>query len=38
MLAELAQLTGLSRAYCGRIRCGEVVPHLRHWVPLESLG
>jgi CRISPR-associated endonuclease Cas1 len=36
-LAELAQATGLSRAYCGRIRSGDVVPHARHWASLRSL-
>ena len=37
-LAELAQATGLSRAYCGRIRSGDVVPHARHWGSLMSLA
>jgi hypothetical protein len=37
-LAELAKATGLSRAYCGRIRSGDVVPHTRHWGPLMSLA
>jgi CRISPR-associated protein Cas1 len=36
--AELARATGLSRAYCGRIRSGDVVPHLRHWGPLKTLA
>ena len=37
-LAELARATGLSRAYCGRIRSGDVVPHARHWGSLMSLA
>jgi CRISPR-associated endonuclease Cas1 len=30
--------TGLSEAYCYRIRRGEVVPHPRHWAALRALG
>jgi hypothetical protein len=30
--------TGLTRAYCSRIRKGELVPHPRHWDALRSLG
>jgi CRISPR-associated endonuclease Cas1 len=37
-LAELAQATGLSRSYCGRIRSGDAVPHVRHWESLKSIA
>lgn len=37
-LAEIAQATGLSRAYCGCIRSGAAVPHARHWGSLMSLA
>lgn len=37
-LSQLADATGLSRAYCGRFRSGEVVPHPRHWKVLEQLS
>ena len=30
-LGELARRTGLSVAYCARIKRGEEVPHLRRW-------
>jgi CRISPR-associated endonuclease Cas1 len=33
-LRELARRTGLSVAYCARIRRGEEVPHERWWAPL----
>lgn len=36
-LDSLARATGLSRAYCGRIRNGEAVPHQRHWEVLRRL-
>ncbi len=36
-LAELAEATGLSRAYCGRIRSGDVVPHVRWWGTLGEI-
>jgi hypothetical protein len=34
----LVWATGLTRAYCSRIRKGELVPHPRHWDALRSLG
>lgn len=30
-LGTMAGATRLSRAYCGRIRQGQAVPHARHW-------
>jgi hypothetical protein len=30
-VAELARATGLSPGYCGQIRAGKRVPHVRHW-------
>lgn len=36
-LARLMEATGLSEAYCSRIRRGEVVPHPRHWRSLKTL-
>lgn len=35
-LRELANATGLSRAYCCLIRNGEKIPHPRHWDVLRS--
>jgi predicted transcriptional regulator len=35
-LRELARRTGLSVAYCARIRRGEEVPHLRWWARLAA--
>lgn len=37
-LATIAQATGLSLAYCSRIRRGVVRPHPRHWAVLSRLG
>lgn len=37
-LDSLARATGLSRAYCGRIRNGEAVRHRRHWEVLRRLS
>ena len=36
-LSELAEATGLSRSYCGRIRSGDVVRHQRHWGSLKQM-
>jgi hypothetical protein len=37
-LARLMEVTGLSEAYCSRIRRGKVVPHTRHWKALSDLA
>ena len=39
LLAEdIRKATGLSLTYCAEIRKGRVIPHRRHWKPLEELG
>jgi hypothetical protein len=35
---QLVAATGLTRAYCARIKRGELVPHARHWGALGSLA
>ncbi len=30
--------TGLSRRYCWLIRCGERIPHPRHWAELAKFS
>ena len=37
-ISRLIEVTGLSEAYCYRIRRGEIVPHLRHWHGLRVLA
>jgi hypothetical protein len=37
-ISRLMGVTGLSEAYCYRIRRGEIVPHPRHWAVLRALG
>jgi hypothetical protein len=34
---KMAEVTGLSRAYCGMVRRGLYVPHPRWWSALENL-
>jgi len=35
---ELVEATGLSSAYCRRIRDGRVVPHPMWWAPIERIA
>jgi hypothetical protein len=35
---QLVASMGLTRAYCARIKRGELVPHARHWGALGSLA
>jgi len=35
---QIVEATGMTRAYCSRIRRGELVPHPRHWATLRQLG
>jgi hypothetical protein len=37
-LPEMMRVTGLSSAYCWRIRRGDRVPHPMHWSPLAELA
>jgi hypothetical protein len=37
-ISRLIEVSGLSEAYCYRIRRGEVVPHARHWPALHGLA
>lgn len=37
-LPQMMQVTGLSSAYCWRIRRGDRVPHPMHWESLRNLG
>jgi len=37
-VAYIRRATGLSYAYCKRIRRGDVVPHVSHWAALRALG
>jgi hypothetical protein len=36
-VASIRRATGLSYAYCKRIRRGDVVPHVVHWAALQAL-
>jgi hypothetical protein len=36
-LERLMSATGLTKGACSKIRSGKVVPHMRHWLPLEQL-
>ena len=36
-VAFIRRATGLSYAYCKRIRRGNVVPHVAHWAALRAL-
>jgi hypothetical protein len=35
---QMVSATGLSEAYCYRIRRGELVPHPRHWRALKEVA
>ncbi len=37
-VAAMAKATGLSLAFCWKVRRGEKVPHPRHWEALRELG
>lgn len=37
-LNTIRHVTGLSLAYCGRIRNGQVIPHPRHWQGLRNIN
>jgi hypothetical protein len=35
---RLVDATGMTRAYCAKIRRGELVPHARHWDTLRAVA
>jgi hypothetical protein len=37
-VGQIAQASGLSWAYCSKIKKGQYVPHPRHWASLQALA
>jgi len=37
-IRRMMEATGLSEAYCYRVRRAEAIPHARHWKALLELG